>query len=58
MQLPKDPILLLSYINTKLRDDYSSLEELASSLGVNKEEIVASLSGIDYHYDPSQNQFK
>ena len=30
--LPKDPMVLLSFINTKLRDDYPSLDELCSSL--------------------------
>lgn len=56
--MPEDPVLLLSYINTKLRDDYKSLEELALSEGVLAETIEDRLKTIDYHYDLSLNQFK
>ena len=40
MSLPKDPFMLLSYVNTQLRDNFSSLSELCSSLGVSEEDIV------------------
>lgn len=56
--LPKDPVLLLSYINMRLRDYYASLDALCDDLEVDQAEIVATLSGIDYHYDAEQNQFK
>ena len=39
MNLPNNPFVLLSYINTKLRDNYSSLDELINDLDLNKEEI-------------------
>lgn len=55
--IPKDPVILLSYINTQLRDYYPNLEELLKSLGVCREEIEEKLNGIDYEYDPSRNQF-
>ncbi len=55
--LPKDPVLLLSYINTQLRDFYPSLDELAKSLSLNCGEIEETLRGIDYHYDAAQNRF-
>ncbi len=55
--LPKDPIMLLSYVNTQLRDFYSSLDELSKSLGVNAAEITEKLAAIDYHYDSQQNKF-
>jgi hypothetical protein len=44
MSLPKDPFMLLSYVNTQLRDNYASLRELCGSLGVNEEDIVSTLA--------------
>lgn len=44
--LPKDPCILLSYVNTKLRDQYACLEDLCRIL-----------AGLDYRYDPVYNQF-
>lgn len=55
--VPKDPVMLLSYINTQLRDFYPNLDELCGSLQLNKEELVEKLSGIDYEYDAKLNQF-
>lgn len=55
--LPKDPVMLLSFVNMKLRDFYSSLEALCEELEAGKEEITDKLSGIGYHYDREQNQF-
>lgn len=57
MHLPEDPFILLSYINTQLRDFYPSLEELQKSLGVDVQTIKHKLSAIDYHYDAGRNQF-
>ena len=55
--IPKDPVMLLSFINMKLRDIYPSLDELCRSLDINKEELVNKLQSIDYTYDESQNKF-
>ena len=55
--LPNDPAMLLSFVNLKLRDYYSSLEALCEDLDVVQEEIMEKLSGIDYHYDREKNQF-
>lgn len=55
--IPKDPVMLLSYINLKLRDFYSSLDALCDDLDADCSEIVEKLSGIDYHYDEEKNQF-
>ena len=49
--------MLLSYINTQLRDFYSSLDGLAEGLELDKEEIIKKLSAIDYEYDADRNQF-
>ena len=55
--LPKDPMLLLSVVNTKLRDFYDSLDVFCEDLGVNKEELIETLKGIDYEYDETRHQF-
>ena len=57
MSLPKDPIMLLSVVNTKLRDFYPSLEELAAEEGVTADEIIEKLNVINYTYDKNQNRF-
>ena len=55
--IPTDPMILLSYVNTKLRDDYVSLKELCDSLGVSQKEITDKLSTIDYTYREDLNRF-
>ena len=58
MNLPNNPFVLLSYINTKLRDNYSSLDELIEDLQMDKEEIILKLREIGYEYNEELNQFK
>ena len=55
--LPQDPVILLSVINTKLRDFYPSLDQLCKGMEVNKKELIDKLDLIDYAYDASCNQF-
>ena len=55
--LPKDPFILLSVVNTKLRDGCPSLTELCAALGADEGEVTAALAAVDYHYDPDRNQF-
>lgn len=57
MDIPKDPVILLSFINTKLRDFYPSLKELCKSLGLEEKKLTDTLASIDYHYDTTTNQF-
>lgn len=57
MSLPNDPMILVSYLNTQLRDFYPSLEELCKTLSVDQEEICTKLAAIDYHYQKETNQF-
>lgn len=56
--LPKDPVMLLSFVNTKLRDDFNSLDEFCSMYNCPKEDITENLKTIDYTYDVTLNQFK
>ena len=48
MNIPNDPVILLSYINTQLRDNYSSLDEFCKSASVSKEEIEKKLESVGY----------
>lgn len=57
MSIPNDPAMLLSFINLKLRDNYSSLDALCDDLDVDKNSIVEKLLSIDYEYDENTNQF-
>ena len=57
MNLPKDPMMLFSVINLKLRDAYSSLDALCVDMDVNKEELVATLAAAGFEYDKEHNCF-
>ena len=57
MSIPNDPAMLLSFINLKLRDNYSSLDALCDDLDVDRNSIVEKLLSIDYEYDENTNQF-
>ena len=55
--LPKDAVILLSFVNTKLRDEFESPEELCAALDADLAALTETLSGIDYLYDAGRNQF-
>lgn len=55
--LPKDPIMLLSFINTRLRDEYESLDELCAALDAEREALCETLRNAGFEYDQEQNQF-
>lgn len=57
MTLPKDPYLLLSVVNTKLRDNYKSFDELCDDMNENPAEISAALEKTGYVYSKELNQF-
>ena len=56
--IPQDPVILMSFVNTKLRDEYPDLDELCASLGEDRAELENKLAAIGYTYDPQQNQFR
>jgi hypothetical protein len=56
--LPNDPVMLLSFVNLKLRDFYPNLDALCDDLDVDKKLIVDKLALIDYHYNVVQNKFE
>lgn len=55
--LPRDPVMLLSVVNTKLRDYYSTLDVLCEDMQVDKQELIGKLEMIDYTYDAGSNKF-
>jgi hypothetical protein len=55
--IPNDPVMLLGFVNLKLRDFYSDLDAMCEDLDISKEELVQKLEGIDYHYNAERNQF-
>ena len=58
MTLPKDPFLLLSFVNTRLRDQYASLEELCADCMTDREELVKKLEAAGFIFDEKLRQFR
>lgn len=55
--IPRDPVMLLSFVNLKLRDYYDSLEAMCEDMELDSGEITKKLEAIDYRYDKEKNQF-
>lgn len=58
MELPKDPMMLYSIINLKLRDYYADLDALCEDMDVNREELEAILAAAGFSYDAAGNRFR
>ncbi len=56
-QLPNDPVMLLSFVNTQLRDHYPDLAAFTEAYEADQDVIVTKLKSIDYEYDAATNQF-
>lgn len=57
MELPNDPFMLMSVINLKLRDFYSSLDELCEDMNVDKAELCEKLNAAGFEYNQEANKF-
>lgn len=57
-KIPKDPMILFSFVNTQLRDSYRSLEEMCTEMGLDQSFIEETLEGAGFSYDPSRNCFR
>lgn len=55
--LPKDPYMLLSFVNTQLRDKFSDLESLCDYYGIEAEQLKETLAAVDYEYDEVLKRF-
>ena len=58
MMMPSDPMILLSYINMKLRDGYPSLQEFCAENDVDADKLTNKLKAVGYRYDETTNQFR
>jgi len=58
MDLPKNPMMLLSVLNQRLRDYYSSLDELCNDLGMSKSDLTTLMMSNGFLYNESTNQFR
>ena len=58
MNLPKDPVMLYSAVNMKLRDAYPTLDALCADLGVERAELERRLAEAGFEYNPATNQFR
>lgn len=58
MPIPSDPFLLLSFLNTKLRDCYTSLDALCDDLQADRATLEKKMAAIGYTYLPARNQFR
>lgn len=56
--MPKDPFMLMSWVNMKLRDRYESPEELCDDLGVKREALETVLKEAGFEYLPEINQYR
>lgn len=57
MSLPQDPMMLFSFVNTKLRDDYADLDALCDDMNVDRKELEDKLSQAGFEYNSAQNKF-
>lgn len=55
--IPNDPVMLLGFVNMKLRDKYANLDDMCEDLDILSSEVIDKLAKIDYHYDVEKNQF-
>lgn len=56
-EMPNDPVMLMSFVNMKLRDFYSSLDELCDDLEINEEELKDKMGKAGFEYNPEANKF-
>lgn len=57
MSLPQDPMMLYSFVNTKLRDEYASLDALCSDMNVDRNQLESRLAEAGFEYNAQQNKF-
>lgn len=55
--IPQDPFMLMSFVNMKLRDQYSTLKELCDSLNIDQEWLIAKMKEIGMEYSAENNRF-
>ncbi len=58
MNIPNDPVMLLSFVNLKLRDECANLDIFCERYNISESDLTEKLASIDYFYNASKNQFK
>ncbi len=56
-ELPNDPMMLFSFVNMKLRDEYPSLDELCKSMDIDRNELESKLAAFGFEYSADNNKF-
>ncbi len=57
MYIPQDPAMLVSFINMKLRDQYTSLDDLCYDLDLDREALTERLAAAGYTFDETHCRF-
>ena len=55
--IPSDPMMLFSFINMKLRDQYPNLDALCEDMDIDKEELILTLATVGFEYSLENNKF-
>ena len=55
--LPNDPVMLLSFTNTQLRDNFSNIDKFCKAYSIEKSLLLDKLGAIDYRYNRELNKF-
>ena len=56
-EMPKDPMMLMSFINMKLRDFYPTLDALCDDMDVDRQELENKMSEAGLEYNAAANKF-
>lgn len=55
--MPQDPMVLMGFINMKLRDFYPDLDALCEDMQVDRSELEQRLAEVGFEYNPAANKF-
>ena len=55
--IPQDAMMLVSFVNMKLRDEYPSLDELCASMDIDRQWLVEKLAAVGFEYSEENNKF-
>ena len=53
-----DPVMLMSIVNMKIRDEFGDLDALVKFYDIDKDKLVAKLASAGFDYLPEAEQFR
>ena len=56
--MPKDPVMLMSFVNMKLRDEYRTLEDFCTAFGIDETKLKAQMEAAGFEWMPGIRQFR